>query len=170
MSDMKATGDNAATLARYADGPAQLEAAIEGLSEPDLDFAPAKGGWSIREIIHHIADGDDIWKSCIKMALGNEQAEFHLDWYWTIPQTKWSSNWAYAHRAVNTSLDLLKATRKHVLDLLSQRPDGWERSVEIRELDGKITRVSVGFVVEMQANHIVHHISRIQAIRQERGA
>jgi hypothetical protein len=169
-ADMKATGDRATILAQFADGPAQLQTTIDGLSESDFDLGPCKGGWSIREIIHHLADGDDIWKLCIMMALGNEEAEFHLDWYWTMPQTDWSSSWAYAHRCVNTSMDLLKANRTHLLDLLAQRPDAWERSVGIRERDGKITRVSVGFVVEMQANHIFHHINRIHAIRQERGA
>lgn len=170
MKAMKATGDQATILAQYADGPSQLENAIKGLSESGLDMAPSRGGWSIREIVHHIADGDDIWKSCIKMALGNEQAEFHLDWYWPIPQTTWASNWAYARRPVSSSLDLLRATRTHILDLLAQRADAWERSVEFREPNGQITRVSVGFVVEMQANHVFHHIHRILAIRQEHGA
>ena len=166
---MKATGDRATILARYADGPSQLENALKGLSESDLDLAPSKTGWSIREIVHHIADGDDIWESCIKMALGNEQAEFHLEWYRTVPQTDWASSWAYAHRPVSTSLDLLRATRAHVLALVAQRPDSWERSVELREPNGQIARVSVGFVVEMQASHVFHHINRILAIRQEHG-
>jgi len=168
--DMKATGNQATILALFADGPSQLENAINGLSEAELDLSPSQGGWSIREIVHHVADGDDIWKFCIKMALGNEQAEFHLEWYWTFPQTTWASNWAYAHRSVTSSLDLLKAARKHILDLLAQKPDGWERSVDIREPDGQLIRVSVGFVVEMQANHVLHHIKRILAIRQEHGA
>jgi uncharacterized damage-inducible protein DinB len=169
-SNMKATGDQATILAQFVDGPTQLENAIRGLSESELDLSPSQGGWSIREIIHHVADGDDIWKSCIKMALGNEQAEFHLDWYWTIPQTTWAYSWAYAHRSVISSLDLLKAARKHILELLAQRPDGWERSVDIREPNGQITRVSVGFVVEMQTDHVFHHMKRILAIRRERGA
>jgi uncharacterized damage-inducible protein DinB len=169
-SEMKATDDKVTILAQYADGPSQLENALKGLLESDLDMAPSQGGWSIREIVHHIADGDDIWKSCIKIALGNEQAEFHLDWYWAIPQLNWASSWAYTHRSISTSLDLLKANRAHILALLAQRPDGWERSVEIREPNGQITPVSVGFVVEMQANHVFHHINRILAIRQERGA
>lgn len=169
-SEMKATSDKETIFAQYADGPVQLEKSLKGLSESDLDRAPSAGGWSIREIVHHISDGDDIWKFCIKMALGNEQAEFHLEWYWALPQTHWASNWAYTHRSINTSLDLLRINRKHILDLLTQRPDGWERAVEIREPDGKITSVSVGFVVEMQANHVFHHIKRIQDIRQEHGA
>jgi len=170
ISEMKATGDQEIILAQFADGPSQLENALKGLSESDLNMTPSQGGWSIREIVHHITDGDDIWKACIKMALGNEQAEFHLDWYQAIPQTVWTSSWAYAHRPVSTSLELLKATRAHILDLLAQRPDGWERSVEICEPNGQIIRMSVGFVVEMQAKHVFHHIERIQAIRQEHGA
>jgi uncharacterized damage-inducible protein DinB len=167
---MKAAGDQATILAQYADGPSQLENALKGLSESELDMAPSQGGWSIREIVHHISDGDDIWKSCIKMALGNEQAEFHLDWYRANPQTNWASSWAYANRSVSTSLDLLKANRAHILALLAQRPDGWERSVEVREPYGQRTRVSVGFVVEMQTNHIFHHINRILTIRKEHDA
>jgi len=35
------TRDTKAILARFADGPAQLEAALAGLSEAELDLAPA---------------------------------------------------------------------------------------------------------------------------------
>ncbi len=167
---MTATTGQATILAHYADGPAQLESAIQGLAESELDAPPTQGGWSIREIVHHVADGDDIWTLGIKMALGNEEAEFHLDWYGTIPQTSWASRWAYAHRSVSTSLDLLRATRKHILELLAQIPDGCERAVGIREPNGQVTRVTVGFIVEMQANHVFHHIDRILAIRREHGA
>lgn len=30
-----------------------------------LDAMPSGGGWTIRQIVHHIVDGDDIWKLCI---------------------------------------------------------------------------------------------------------
>lgn len=169
MSEHNPTGDQATILAQYADGPAQLEQSVRALSDSDLDWTPSSGGWSIREIVHHIADGDDIWTVGIKMALGNDQAEFHLDWYWPIPQTTWASNWTYAKRPVHTSIALLKATRANVLDLLVQRADAWERSVNLREPNGEITRVSVGFILEMQASHVFHHIKRIEEIRREHG-
>ena len=169
-SDMKASGDQATILARFAEGPTQLGNALSGLSESGLDLAPSQGGWSIREIVHHLVDGDGIWMLGVKMALGNEQAEFHLDWYSTFPQTHWSSSWAYAQRSVSPSLELLSAIRRHLLDLMARRPDGWDRSVAVRQRDGQVTRVSVGFVLEMQADHVFHHIDRIHAIREERGA
>ena len=76
-----------ATLALYADGPAQLEAVLMGLTESDLDLAQTSDSWTIRQIVHHLADGDDLWKTCIKAALGNSEGSFSLQWYWDKPQT-----------------------------------------------------------------------------------
>ena len=55
------TRDPDAIIARYADGPAQLEAAIAGLTEEELDLAQTADTWTIRQIVHHVVDGDDIW-------------------------------------------------------------------------------------------------------------
>lgn len=167
---MKSPIERDSVIARYKEGPALLERALFGLQDADLDALPSKGGWTIRQIVHHIVDGDDLWKLCIKIALGNEQSEFTLDWYRTLPQTDWADRWAYAQRSLDVSLALLKATRAHILQLLEQVPDGWSRSVEFRKADGETVRVPVGYVVEMQADHIVHHVNQILAIRKEFGA
>ena len=63
---------------------AGLEAAVAGLSENELDSP--RGGWSIRQIVDHIVDGDDLWKTCIKAALGNSEGQFSLLWYWDLPR------------------------------------------------------------------------------------
>ena len=89
-----------ATLALYADGPAQLEALLMGLTESELDLAQTSDSWTIRQIVHHLADGDDLWKTCIKAALGNSEGSFSLQWYWDKPQTEWAENWKYANRSI----------------------------------------------------------------------
>ena len=76
--------DRESILTRYKEGPSLLERTLADLQDADLDKPPSQGGWTIRQIVHHIVDGDDIWKTCIKMALGNEQAEFFLGWYWAL--------------------------------------------------------------------------------------
>ncbi len=165
---MKPPDDREAVLARYAEGPALLARALAGARDADLDAPPAQGGWTVRQIVHHIADGDDLWKICIKAALGNEQGEFTLAWYRALPQTEWAERWGYARRSVDESMALLTAIRGHVLQLLEHVPDGWCRSVEFRKADGQTERVPVGTVVEMQADHLVHHVNRILAMRRER--
>ena len=156
-------------IARYADGPNQLETAISGLSEEDLDIVGNDCAWTIRQIVHHVVDGDDLWKTCIKMALGNEQAEFSLEWYWAQPQEVWAKNWAYENRSLDVSLALLKANRSHIQQLLGQVPDGWHRSVIFRKSNGETERMPVGAVVEIQADHVEHHVKQIRAIRSEVG-
>ncbi|MDY0110926.1 MAG: DinB family protein [Candidatus Krumholzibacteria bacterium] len=113
---MKAPSDENSILARFAAGPESLAQALAGLRDADLDARPARGGWTIRQIVHHVTDGDDLWKSCIKMALGNEQGEFAL---------------------------------------------------AIKTPDGHLEQLPVGAVIEMQADHLEHHVERILAIRRE---
>ncbi len=93
---MKSPSNKDAVIARYFDGPKLLERALAGLREADLDTVPSKGGWTIRQIVRHLVDGDDIWKMCIKQAFGNDQSEFSLDWYRVLPQDTWVDRWAYA--------------------------------------------------------------------------
>jgi len=156
-------------LSRFREGPTLLEHAVMGLRDSQLDFKPSGGGWSIREIVHHIVDGDDVWKLCIKMAMGNEQAEFCLGWYLSQTQEAWADRWAYGQRSIGTSLCLLKAIREHVLQLLASVPDAWDRSVVVRTRPEETEQVSVGFVIQMQADHLLHHVERIRAILQEGG-
>ena len=112
MSKLKQTEGRELILARYESGPARLREAVAGLSKTSLDVALDVETWTIRQIVHHVVDGDDIWKTCIKMALGNGKATFDLQWYWTLPQTAWAERWAYADRAIEPSLTLFEANRR----------------------------------------------------------
>ena len=161
---MKSPANKDSVIARYIEGPTLLERALAGLKEADLDTAPPKGGWTIRQIVHHIVDGDDIWKTGIKQALGNDRSEFSLDWYRALPQDTWADRWVYGQRPIEVSLALLKAIRDHVVQLLEHVPGGWNRAVRFREPNGKIEIVPVGFVIEMQANHVMHHLQQIETI------
>ncbi len=162
---MNPTDTQTSILARYAEGPAELEQALTGLRDADLDATAAQGGWTIRQIVHHVVDGDDLWKVGLKAALGNEQGEFTLEWYWMVPQDVWADRWAYAGRSIDVSLALLKATRAHVIQLLATVPDAWSRSITVRKHSGDTIRLTVGAIVEMQADHVQHHVRRILAIR-----
>src|SRR5690348_4637382 len=94
------TSDPNETLALYANGPALLEAVLNTLTESDLDLTQASDAWTIRQIVHHIVDGDDIWKTCIKAALGNSQGLFSLEWYGNKQQIEWAESWKYASRPI----------------------------------------------------------------------
>jgi hypothetical protein len=152
-------------LVRYADGPLQLETALRDLAEGDLDQVPSAGSWSIRQIVHHLADGDDLWKLCIKMALGNSEGLFALQWYWEKEQMEWSRNWNYAGRDIASSLALLQANRRHIVELVQPIVKTWEKSVRLQRPHMPDERITIGDVIKMQAEHVVGHIQDIQTIR-----
>ena len=156
-------------LAGYADGPRWVRGAIEGLSEEQLDLKLADDSWSIRQLVHHITDGDYLWKEFLLRAAGEPEREFSLEWYWYLPQDDWVKRWSYAEREVATSLELFGANRQHTLELLKQVPALWEKCLLIPTRQGGQERVSVGEVVEMQAGHVLGHVADIRKIREAKG-
>lgn len=157
-------------LKQYAEGPALLESALAGLTESDLDLALSTDSWSIRQLVHHIADGDDLWKTCIKAALGNSEGLFSLQWYWEKPQMEWSENWTYTSRGIASSLALLRANRRHILELLEHTPNALEKSIRLYRPGTSEDRVTVLDVLEMYVRHMADHIKDIQATLQAHGA
>lgn len=158
-----------ATLARFADGPNLLEAAIAGLSGAELDLAERDDTWTIRQLVHHIADGDDLWKAFIKRAIGNPGGTFELQWYWEMPQDEWVERWAYASREIEPSLVLFRANRAHIVQLLDHVPGAWEQSLLVRWPNGVQQELNVASVVEVQARHVTGHLDDIRRARQVHG-
>jgi hypothetical protein len=160
------TRDLGALLTRYVEGPERLEAAIDGLADEGFDVAMSADTWTIREYIHHVVDGDDLWQVCVKAALGNSDATFSLQWYWDIPQDEWAKLWNYAGRDVEPTLALFRANRLHVAQLLQRIPGAWERSIFIEWPTGERMQIDVTYVIEMQAQHLEGHVKDISEIRQ----
>ena len=158
--------DTQTILRQYADGPSLLDSALAGLYETDLNLALSADSWTIRQIVHHIADGDDLWKTCIKIALGNSDALFSLQWLTTRTQMEWSESWAYSRRGIESSLALYRANRNHIVDLLEHNPGACERSIRFERPGKEEIRITVFDVVELHVNHLAEHIESIQAIRK----
>jgi uncharacterized damage-inducible protein DinB len=157
------------TLAQYMDGPATLEAAVAGLSAESLDAPPDPPGWTIRQIAHHVVDGDDIWKMCIKGAIGNSGGLITFQWYWEKPQDEWAERWAYAARDLESDLALFRANRAHVRGLLAAVPDAWERFMLVQWPGAEPERITVREVVAMLAGHVMGHVRDIMAQRARLG-
>ena len=156
-------------IAKYGNCPCQLEAAIRGLAESSLDIRLCAGSWTIREIIHHVADGDDLWKLFIKQAVGNPGGKFVLDWYWQVPQDEWVRRWNYNSRLIEPSLAVFRANRSHMVQILRQNPGVMEKSLWVSWPRGEEEDVSIGWVVEMQTRHVIDHIAEIGKIREAHG-
>lgn len=61
-------------LGRFRYGAEHLEKAVAGLTEEQLDLSMGPGEWSIRQIVHHLADDGDVWAMNIKKAIAFPEA------------------------------------------------------------------------------------------------
>lgn len=161
--------DTQTVLAQYTDGPSLLDSALAGLRDTDLDLALSADSWTIRQIVHHIVDGDDLWKTCIKISLGNSEAVFSLQWLTVKPQMEWAESWAYSRRGLETSLALYRANRGHIVDLLEHTPNAWEKTIRFQPSEKPEMCITILDVVELHVQHLTEHIASIQAIRKTHG-
>src|SRR5580658_5932384 len=50
------TGQRREWIREIAEAPARLRAAVAGLSEEQLDSPYRPGGWTVRQVVHHLPD------------------------------------------------------------------------------------------------------------------
>ena len=150
-------------VAQFTMGPAQLKQALQGLSESELDLREGEG-WSIRQIVHHLADAEDLWRPFIRQALGCQPAPFVMDWFFQIPQAEWANAWHSAGRAIGPSLDLLDASRAFIVELVEAVPGALEMSLAVRLPGGGEERGQVSDIIALQTRHISEHIAEIRRI------
>ncbi|HEY7347607.1 MAG TPA: DinB family protein [Ktedonobacterales bacterium] len=153
------------SLARYARGVDELDAALAGISEQELDLKQPAGEWSIRQIVHHIADGDDLWAMALKAALANSGCLYRHDWY--TPDNAWAASLDYAGRAIAPAIALFRANRAHVVQLVRHLPNAWERSIRFAApYQPEPEQMTAGEIIESQADHALWHCEEIRQIRR----
>jgi hypothetical protein len=154
--------DPAKVLSKFQAAPSELEALLSDLPASQLQVEVHPGGWTIAEVVHHITDGDDLWKACVLAGLGEAVPVFSLEWYWSLPQDKWSEWWHYASRAIPDSLAMFRANRSITATILSRTPRWWTRQVTIKSGNDELETQTVLDVVESQADHAMQHIEEVR--------
>ena len=61
--------DRALYLSQVAEAPAKLRAAVANLSDAQLDTPYRAGGWTVRQVVHHLPDAHLNWYVRAKLAL-----------------------------------------------------------------------------------------------------
>lgn len=149
----------------FSDGIHHLDEALKGLSESDLDLSRAQDKWTIREIVHHISEAEDIWKIAFKAALGNPGCTFNFNWY--IANNKCSEPLMYNIRPINDAVELFRICRKQVLELINLVDNAWEKYayIEHESMPEKL-KFSAEKIIQWQVQHLDIHISQIKETRK----
>lgn len=141
--------------------PGELRSAVHGLSDAQLDTPYREGGWTLRQVVHHLADSHGLAVSRIRMALTEE---------WPLvpdyPEALWAELTDARTAPVEDSLRLLEGLHARWALLLEGLTDAqWERGFE----HSKKGRLALPFVVSLYGWHSRHHLAHIRSLRERKG-
>lgn len=109
-------------VARYKEGYQVVAAALDGLSEADLDAREAPGEWSPREIVHHLADSE--MTSAIRLRLLIAEERPTLIGY---DQRQFVDRLSF-DRPIAHSLEAFRFARATTAEILDRlREEDWQR-------------------------------------------
>ena len=141
--------------------PTNLRAAVKGLSEVQLDTPYRPGGWTVRQVVHHVPDSH--LNSYVRFKLALTEDEPTIKPY---AEDRWAELSDTKTTPVEVSLVLLDALHDRWVRLLrSLRPEDWRRTFRHPEMGA----MSLEKTLALYAWHGRHHVAHITALRAREG-
>jgi hypothetical protein len=141
--------------------PAGLRAAIHGLSDSQLDTPYRDGGWTVRQVVHHLADSHMHAYVRMKLILAEDRPTLK-----TYNQDVWARMPDGHDLPVAPSLRLLEGLHERWTAMLLQvRDEEWLRAA-VHPERGEITLESM---LQTYAGHGEKHVAQITGLRRARG-
>lgn len=148
-------------ISEIAEAPAKLRAAVEGLTPEQLDTPYRPGGWTVRQVVHHVPDSHLNSYCRFKLALTEDEPAikaYHED--------RWAELEEARTAPIEVSLALLESLhRRWVLMLRSIDLAGFARGFRHPE----IGVVSLAKNVCLYGWHGRHHVAHITSLRERMG-
>jgi uncharacterized damage-inducible protein DinB len=152
--------ERTSAIGTLAELPERLRNAVDGLSFAQLSAPYREGGWSLRQVVHHIADSHMNAFIRVRLALTE-------DWPTIKPYDEVA--WAKLHDSaapVEWSLELVEALHaRWVMLLQSLNDQQWQRGFNHPE-SGPVT---VELTTLTYAWHSRHHVAHITHLRNREG-
>ena len=146
---------------QIAETPARMRAAISGLSDSQLDTPYRPGGWTIRQLAHHVPDSH--MNSYVRVRLALTEDEPVIKPY---EEGRWAELADARSLPVEPSLVLLESLHARWVPLLRSLSDAeWKRGFHHPELG----RVSLENNAALYAWHGRHHVAHITSLRERMG-
>jgi hypothetical protein len=143
-------------LARFVQGASLVREAVYGADAGTLS-RPGKEGWSIRDIVVHLADAEMVRATRIRFILAEEEPILA-----PYDEGMWKRKLHYLWRSPEASLALFDQLRFTTVEILRQLDmKSWERAGMTPEGD----RLSVDELIRRGAAHAEEHSAQIKALR-----
>jgi hypothetical protein len=153
--------ERAAFVEQIAETPAKLRAAVRGLSDAQLDTAYRPGGWTVRQVIHHVPDSHLNSYTRFRLALTEDEPTIK-----PYREDEWAELPDARTMPVEVSLQLLENLHTRWITLLRSLSDEqWKRAFRHPELGVMTLEQNAA----MYAWHGRHHAAHITGLRERRG-
>jgi len=150
-----------AAIEQIASTPAKLRAAVKGLNEAQLDTPYREGGWTVRQVVHHVPDSHLNAYIRLKLALTEDK-----------PAIKPYDEAAWAELADAKSAPI--ESSQTLLDSIHARWDRLWRSLKSEDFARVLVHPehgerTVDWLVFLYEWHGQHHTAHITELRKQKG-
>jgi hypothetical protein len=148
-------------IEQIAAAPAQLRAAVAGLSAAQLDTPYRPGGWTVRQLVHHVPESHMNAYIRFKWALTEDDPKIKA-----YEQADWARTAEVFTAPPEVSLNLLEALHaKWVLLLKSLSDSDWQRTIQHPESG----EMALEKMLAIYSWHGRHHAAHITELRKRNG-
>ncbi|HTW60100.1 MAG TPA: bacillithiol transferase BstA [Terriglobales bacterium] len=150
-----------ASLDEIAQAPANLRRAVTGLSDAQLDTPYRPGGWTVRQVVHHVPDSH--LNSYVRFKLALTEDEPTIKPY---AEDRWAELADTKATPIAVSLTMLDALHDRWVRLLrSLDAADWKRTFRHPELGPMTLEKNLA----LYAWHGRHHVAHITTLRDREG-
>ena len=146
------------SIAAIAALPTNLRRAVEGLTDAQLETPYREGGWTVRQVVHHVADSHVNAYSRIRHALAG-------DWptIYAYSEAKWAQLADAKSAPLSLSLEMIDGIHARWVLLLNSLSDADFEKGYVHPENGRQTLEQV---VALYAWHSRHHTAHITDLRK----
>jgi uncharacterized damage-inducible protein DinB len=148
-------------IATIRDTPSALRAAVRGLTDAQLNTPYREGGWTVRQVVHHVPESHMNAYIRFKLALTEDNPTIKA-----YDEDAWSKLPDVPRAPIETSLTLLDALHERWVTLLElMKAEDFNKALMHPER-GKMT---LDQLLQMYAWHGPHHTAHITTLRSREG-
>lgn len=141
--------------------PQRLREAVRGLTEAQLETPYRWGGWTVKQVVHHLPDSH--LNSYVRLKLAVTEDEPVINVY---DEARWAELEDAHHAPLDTSLQLLDSLHaRWVVFLRSLDPTLVARTFRHAEMG----TIRVARNIALYAWHGRHHVAHITSLREREG-
>ena len=142
--------------------PPRLEQSITNLDEAQIDTPYREGGWTVKQLVHHVADSHMNAYMRFKLALTEDNPTIK-----PYEEKLWAELIDTKNTPINISITLLHALHHRWTEVLKYiSPEQWDRTVYHPEYKKQMT---LWYLLGMYAWHSRHHVAHVTALREREG-